>query len=83
MAVFCRAQRALLVTMSSTITWLSHFAAFLFELSLSHCRSPVTAVRMLKEFVELREGDVVVQNGANSAVGRAVIQSAHALGGPS
>lgn len=37
-------------------------------------------MRMLEEFVELREGDVVIQNGANSAVGRAAIQFAHAQG---
>jgi trans-2-enoyl-CoA reductase len=36
--------------------------------------NPCTAYRMLKDFVDLKEGDVVVQNGANSAVGRYVIQ---------
>lgn len=36
--------------------------------------NPVTAWRMLKDFVELREGDWFVQNGANSAVGRAALQ---------
>lgn len=29
---------------------------------------------MLKDFVDLKPGDTVMQNGANSAVGRAVIQ---------
>lgn len=32
--------------------------------------SPVTALRLLEDIVELQEGDVVVQNGANSAVGQ-------------
>lgn len=38
--------------------------------------NPSTAYRMLKDFVTLTPGDVVIQNGANSAVGRAVIQIA-------
>ncbi|KAK0420818.1 hypothetical protein QR680_014907 [Steinernema hermaphroditum] len=36
--------------------------------------NPSTAYRMLKDFVDLKPGDVIVQNGANSAVGRYVIQ---------
>ncbi|VDO98368.1 unnamed protein product [Heligmosomoides polygyrus] len=36
--------------------------------------NPPTAYRMLKDFVDLKPGDTVMQNGANSAVGRAVIQ---------
>lgn len=36
--------------------------------------NPVTAWRMLRDFVELREGDWWIQNGANSGVGRAAIQ---------
>ena len=36
--------------------------------------NPPTAYRMLKDFVPLSAGDVVIQNGANSAVGRYVIQ---------
>jgi mitochondrial enoyl-[acyl-carrier protein] reductase / trans-2-enoyl-CoA reductase len=35
---------------------------------------------MLEEFTALEEGDVVVQNGANSAVGRAVIEVARSRG---
>ena len=31
---------------------------------------------MLLDFVKLKEGDVVIQNGANSAVGQAVVQMA-------
>ena len=42
--------------------------------------NPATAMRMLRDFVELNEGDFVLQNAGNSAVGRAVIQIAHALG---
>lgn len=42
--------------------------------------SPVSAMRMVEEFVDLEPEDVVIQNGANSAVGRAVIQFAHAQG---
>ncbi|KAI0367015.1 NAD-P-binding protein [Pilatotrama ljubarskyi] len=38
--------------------------------------NPATAYNMLHEFVKLREGDWVLQNGANSAVGEAVIQIA-------
>jgi len=38
--------------------------------------NPPTAYCMLHEFVELKEGDWVLQNGANSAVGQAVIQIA-------
>ena len=38
--------------------------------------NPCTAYRMLQDFVTLREGDAVIQNGANGGVGRAVIQLA-------
>ncbi|MCJ1458016.1 mitochondrial 2-enoyl thioester reductase [Mycoblastus sanguinarius] len=36
--------------------------------------NPVTAWRLLKDFVALREGEWFVHNGANSGVGRAAIQ---------
>jgi trans-2-enoyl-CoA reductase len=36
--------------------------------------NPSTAFRMLKDFVQLKEGDWFIQNAANSAVGRAAIQ---------
>lgn len=36
--------------------------------------NPSTAYRMLKDFVPLEAGDVVIQNGANSACGQNVIQ---------
>ncbi|KAG9288214.1 hypothetical protein G9A89_020520 [Geosiphon pyriformis] len=39
-----------------------------------------TAYRMLKDFVKLQEGDFIIQNGANSGVGQAVIQLAKAWG---
>ncbi|KAK2147026.1 hypothetical protein LSH36_573g04012 [Paralvinella palmiformis] len=42
--------------------------------------NPCTAYRMLKDFAHLRKGDVIIQNGANSGVGQAVIQIAKELG---
>ncbi len=42
--------------------------------------NPVTAWQMLHSFRELRPGDFVVQNAANSGVGRSVIQIAQHLG---
>lgn len=43
--------------------------------------NPATAYRMLKDFVtDLQPGDIVIQNGANSGVGQAVIQIANAMG---
>lgn len=36
--------------------------------------NPATAYRMLRDFVALNPGDTIIQNGANSAVGQAVIQ---------
>ena len=42
--------------------------------------NPCTAYRMLTDFGHLEKGDVVIQNGANSAVGQAVIQIAAAMG---
>lgn len=38
--------------------------------------NPCTAYRMLQDFATLREGDLVIQNGANGGVGQAVIQLA-------
>src|SRR5881227_3127275 len=42
--------------------------------------NPLTAWRLLHGYVELKSGDWIIQNAANSAAGRAVIQIAHALG---
>jgi mitochondrial enoyl-[acyl-carrier protein] reductase / trans-2-enoyl-CoA reductase len=42
--------------------------------------NPFTADRMLLDFVKLKEGDWVVQNGANSGVGQNVIQLARIRG---
>lgn len=42
--------------------------------------NPATALRMLRDFTELAPGDFVIQNAANSAVGRLVIQIARAHG---
>ncbi|XP_073702741.1 enoyl-[acyl-carrier-protein] reductase, mitochondrial isoform X1 [Garra rufa] len=42
--------------------------------------NPCTAFRMLTDFEELKPGDTVIQNSANSGVGQAVIQIAAAKG---
>lgn len=42
--------------------------------------NPCTAYRMLIDFETLGPGDSIIQNGANSSVGQAVIQIAAALG---
>ena len=42
--------------------------------------NPLTAWQMLHGFVRLEQGDWVIQNAANSAAGRAVIQIARELG---
>src|SRR5437870_13666121 len=42
--------------------------------------NPMTAWRLLHDYIELNRGDWVIQNAANSAAGRAVIQIAHELG---
>jgi mitochondrial enoyl-[acyl-carrier protein] reductase / trans-2-enoyl-CoA reductase len=42
--------------------------------------NPITAWRMLHDFVGLQRGDWFIQNAANSAAGRAAIQIAHDLG---
>src|SRR6266704_2521353 len=41
---------------------------------------PMSAWRLLHDYIELARGDWVIQNAANSAAGRAVIQIAHELG---
>jgi NADPH:quinone reductase-like Zn-dependent oxidoreductase len=42
--------------------------------------NPTTAWRMLHDFIDLQPGDWVLQNAANSAVGRAVIVMAKSMG---
>ena len=43
--------------------------------------NPGTALRILTDFVpDMKKGDIVIQNGANSAVGQAVIQIAKDMG---
>jgi mitochondrial enoyl-[acyl-carrier protein] reductase / trans-2-enoyl-CoA reductase len=42
--------------------------------------NPMTAWRLLHDYVDLAGGDWLIQNAANSAAGRAVIQIAHELG---
>lgn len=42
--------------------------------------NPCTAYRMLRDFVSLKPGDTVIQNGANSACGQNVIQICRSWG---
>jgi trans-2-enoyl-CoA reductase len=42
--------------------------------------NPMTAWRLLHDYVDLNKGDWLIQNAANSAAGRAVIQIARELG---
>ena len=42
--------------------------------------NPLTALRMLEGFVSLKPGDWIVQNAANSGVGRCIIQLARQMG---
>src|SRR5438874_6105570 len=42
--------------------------------------NPMTAWRLLHDYVNLQKGDWLIQNAANSAAGRAVIEIAHELG---
>jgi len=42
--------------------------------------NPLTAWRLLHDYVDLQRGDWLIQNAANSATGRDVIQIAHELG---
>jgi trans-2-enoyl-CoA reductase len=42
--------------------------------------NPMTAWRLLHDYVDLAHGDWLIQNAANSATGRAIIQIAHELG---
>jgi trans-2-enoyl-CoA reductase len=42
--------------------------------------NPMTAWRLLHDYVNLARGDWLIQNAANSAAGRAIIQIAHELG---
>lgn len=42
--------------------------------------NPITAWLMLKNFVDLKQGDWIVQNASNSGVGRCIIQIAKILG---
>src|SRR5436305_1092527 len=42
--------------------------------------NPMTAWRLLHDYVDLARGDWLIQNAANSAAGRAVIQIGHELG---
>lgn len=50
------------------------------EIAATLTVNPCTAYRLLADFESLKAGDVVVQNGANSAVGQAVVQLAKVRG---
>ncbi|WP_269539907.1 MDR family NADPH-dependent oxidoreductase [Cerasicoccus fimbriatus] len=50
------------------------------ELAAMAFINPPTAYRLLKDFVDLKAGDWVIQNAANSAVGQCVIGLARHLG---
>ena len=53
-----------------------HLIAQLSAISVNPC----TAYRMINDFVSLQEGDYIIQNAANSAVGECVIQIARNYG---
>lgn len=53
-----------------------HFIAQLSMIAVNPC----TAYRMINDFVSLQEGDYIIQNAANSAVGECVIQIARNYG---
>jgi len=42
--------------------------------------APATALRILKDFAQLKAGDVIIQNAANGMVGLSVVQIAAAMG---
>ena len=42
--------------------------------------NPSTAYRILKDFVSLKPGDYIIQNGANSMVGYCIVQLAKLAG---
>lgn len=61
----------------------SDFVKISSHLSLPYAATlvnPCTAYRMLKDFKQLKPGDVVIQNAANSMVGLAVVQIAREMG---
>lgn len=47
-----------------------------FEYAATVIVNPLTALRMLEDFVKLNPGDAIVQNGATSIVGQCIIQLA-------
>lgn len=42
--------------------------------------NPCTSYRLLRDFADLKPGDVIIQNGANSMVGLGIIQMAREMG---
>ncbi|XP_065890147.1 enoyl-[acyl-carrier-protein] reductase, mitochondrial-like [Dysidea avara] len=56
--------------------WLRVPSQLPIQLAATLMVNPATAYRMMSDFVQLEEGDTIIQNGANSGVGQAVIQLA-------
>jgi trans-2-enoyl-CoA reductase len=50
------------------------------ELAATISVNPCSAYRMLHDYIQLQPGDLIVQNGANSSVGMAVIQLCKHMG---
>ena len=50
------------------------------ELAATISVNPCSAYRMLHDYVQLKPGDLIIQNGANSSVGMAVIQLCKHMG---
>lgn len=46
----------------------------------SSLSSPCTSLRLLRDFVNLKKGDVIIQNAANSMIGHGVVQMAREFG---
>jgi len=61
---------------SRTLIFRRSLQTFKNEYAATVSVNPSTALRLLEDFVQLKPGDVIVQNGANSMVGQAVIQIA-------
>jgi trans-2-enoyl-CoA reductase len=63
---------------SHTLALSSNFIKISNKLDKQACSTllvnPCTAFRLLNDFVNLKENDTVIQNGANSAVGQSIIQ---------
>lgn len=67
-----------LVTEASNLTKIANDIPVAYAATLGV--NPCTAYRLLADFAELKSGDVIIQNGANSMVGLAIIQMARERG---